>query len=231
MRGRALIESISWKYAIGEVLLIFVDVSIALAANSWYEERRERAEESRILTQLRAALELDSEKLDLDLAAQREIHTQITGLLKHMDDGEPYSETLLPAFRAVRRWHGIRANSAPYEALKSRGLGLISDPDLRLDLILYYETSFPTVVETYVNDRSFVSEYVVPYYLEHFRSIDDRIQEPVNYDSLRHDLQYRNICMMKLGRLEDFILPNYGRALDLNEQIRADITRILEERA
>lgn len=231
MRGRALIESISWKYAIGEVLLIFVGVSIALAATSWYEERRERAEESRILTQLRAALELDSEELNLDLAAQREIHTQITGLLAYMDDGEPYSEALLPAFRAVRRWHGIRANSAPYEALKSRGLGLISEPDLRLNLILYYESRFPTVVETYVNDRAFVSEHIVPYYLEHFRAVGDAVQEPVDYDALRKDLRYRNICVTKLGRLENFILPNYGRTLDLNEQIRADITRILEERA
>ena len=69
----------------------------------------------------------------------------------------------------VLAWFGTRTNSAPYEALKSRGLELISDDDLRIDLIRYYEDVFPLVENAYLNDRTLVLDEARPYYLENFR--------------------------------------------------------------
>jgi hypothetical protein len=45
MRVSRLVSAPNWRYAIGEILLIVVDVSIALAASSWYEGRLERRNE------------------------------------------------------------------------------------------------------------------------------------------------------------------------------------------
>ena len=39
----------NWKDALGEVVLIVIGVTIALAANSWYEDRQERRDEVLVL--------------------------------------------------------------------------------------------------------------------------------------------------------------------------------------
>jgi hypothetical protein len=39
MRITKALNAATWRYAVGEVLLIIVGVSIALAATSWYENR------------------------------------------------------------------------------------------------------------------------------------------------------------------------------------------------
>lgn len=47
------------RYAVGEILLIVVGVTLALTANSWYEGVKERRDELLALQQLKAALETD----------------------------------------------------------------------------------------------------------------------------------------------------------------------------
>ena len=42
MAFRRGIATINWKYGLGELALIIVGVSIALAANSWYQNEVER---------------------------------------------------------------------------------------------------------------------------------------------------------------------------------------------
>ena len=37
-----LVSAPNWRYALGELLLIVVGVTIALAATTWYEKRQER---------------------------------------------------------------------------------------------------------------------------------------------------------------------------------------------
>ena len=89
----------------------------------------------------------------------------------------------------VLAWFGTRTNSAPYEALKSRGLELISDDDLRIDLIRYYEDVFPLVENAYLNDRTLVLDEARPYYLENFRQELDTngasSWTPLDYEALR----------------------------------------------
>jgi len=59
----ALTNSMNWRYALGEVVLIVVGVSIALAGNAWYENLELRDDEVAILTELLDALELDIDRV------------------------------------------------------------------------------------------------------------------------------------------------------------------------
>jgi hypothetical protein len=49
MRVSRLVSAPNWRYAVGEVVLIVVGVTIGLAASSWYEGRQERRDELLVL--------------------------------------------------------------------------------------------------------------------------------------------------------------------------------------
>jgi len=135
MRFSRVFGTSNWKYAVGEVVLIVIGVTIALAANSWHEDRQERREEVLVLQQIQQALRIDVAQLEPRFATVKRLEQDILALLEHMQSEMPYSTELEENFRSVRRWVGIRSNTAPFEALKSRGFDLISNGSLRLKLI------------------------------------------------------------------------------------------------
>lgn len=59
MRTSRVINAMNWKYAIGEVFLIVIGISIALGANAWWENRQERIEEQAVLETLKRSLQVD----------------------------------------------------------------------------------------------------------------------------------------------------------------------------
>lgn len=140
-----------------------------------------------------------------------------------MEGVEPYFPGLNPYFRAVRTWRGVTSNTAPYEALKSRGFALISDEDLRNNIIYYYENLVDQITGAGDNDRTFVTERVNPYTDRNFLSEDTIMMVPLDYESVRKDVYYRNLCMMKLFRLQTFILPHYQQTNKMIRELIADI--------
>ena len=205
-------DNVNWRYAIGEVLLIVIGISIALAANSWYENRKERAEERNMLRQIRAALVIDLDEFSSNQTAHLAQETAIIDLIEHMEGDEAFRPDMIPVFRTVRRWRGTSANSAPYEALKSRGFDLITNSELRNDIIYYYEELAARVADSSQTDRLFVMDHLAPYMDANFIYRDTASLIPIDYDALRNDIRFRNLLINKLTRLQNFILPAYQSA-------------------
>ena len=205
-------SGINWRHAIGEVLLIVIGVSIALAANSWYEDRKERADERDILGQIRAALLVDLEEFSTNQRAHLEQESTIIALIEHMEGDEALGPDMVPMFRAARRWRGTSSNSAPYEALKSRGFELISDSVLRNEIIYYYEELATRVANSSQTDSAFVMDRLAPYMDANFYYQDTARLVPLDYEALRDDVRFRNLLLNKLNRLQNFILPGYQEA-------------------
>jgi hypothetical protein len=53
-----------FKYAIGEIILFFIGILIALQINNWNENRKERVQEQELLTQLQSEFQSNLEQLD-----------------------------------------------------------------------------------------------------------------------------------------------------------------------
>ena len=223
MRLTRTIKTMNWRYAIGEVFLIVVGISIALGANAWWENRLERLEERSVLATLKRSLQIDLREFEENQRIHLDQESKIITLVEHMEGVEPYYPGLNPYFRSVRRWAGVTSNNAPYEALKSRGFALISDEGLRNNIIYYYENLVHQLTGAGDNDRAFVTERVNPYTDRNFLSEDPVMMVPLDYESLRRDVYYRNLCMMKLFRLQTFIIPQYQQT---NKMIRDLITDI-----
>ena len=220
---RRILTSTNWKYAAGEVFLIFVGIILALSANSWYENRNERLDERDVLFQLKSALEIDLGRIESDLEILLQMENNLDSLVLHMDSEAPFTRELVPKFGSVRRWVGIRSMTAPYEALKSRGLNLISDSTLLLNIVYYYESQFPLVQNTYLNDRAFVTSRVGPFFDENFRAETPTDLVPIDYESLRSNQKFRNLCMGKLLRLRSRVVPNYEETIEVIRRLTLQI--------
>ena len=224
-----MIGPVNWKYVLGELTLIVVGITLALAGNSWYEERQERNEELQVLSQFREALENDRQEFQKIYETERDVHQKVTALLAHISSEEPYGTNVEPYLGAITLWRGPRANIAAYEALKTRGFHLISDAFLRLNLIEYYEEIAPYLRDVYLNDRQMVMEQVLPYFNENLQRVEISKWVPNDYEQLRTDPYFRNLAMNKLGRLETYMLPRYERALTKIEELQTKIDAEVEQ--
>lgn len=227
---RKLSNLSNWKHAIGEVCLIVVGVTLALAANSWYEEIQERAEEVRALRQLRSALEADV----ADFAAfysslkltERELGTLLDAL-----DARQLSPDMSSALGHVSYWHAIEIRTGPYEEIKNRGFALISDAALRSSLIDLYERAFPALRGTIEADIAFSSNQVSEYFYRNFARDVGGPWVPIGgYDALHEDGYFRNLVVAKMNRLQAFFLPSSERFTSASrsvlEKLDSEIARL-----
>jgi hypothetical protein len=72
-------------YAIGEIILVVIGILIALSINNWNEDRKQRKQETVILTQLKTEFNSNLNQLDQKINSKKEaIHSSIQ-LLKFID--------------------------------------------------------------------------------------------------------------------------------------------------
>jgi hypothetical protein len=137
-RSARILEFVSLKQGIAEVALIFVGISLALAADGWNDRRLDREDETELLIEIAASLRNDLGKIETDLSYVEEKDAHLERLENHIQSGQPYDDDLARSFSYVRTWQTSRLNTAAFEALKSRGLDVVSDRALRISLIDFF---------------------------------------------------------------------------------------------
>ena len=215
--------TMNWKYAIGELALIVAGVSMALAANSWYENQKERQLEAQVLGQLKVELEADLRFIIEQHEDLKKFNGFLGRLLTHVQNGQPYSEELDPYFAGLIGWRGIRYRTASYEEIKNYGFALLSNPEVRTRAIDLYETLFPGLIATSAVDSEFTRYQILPYVYERFRRIPGRGWVPLDYDQLRSDPLFENFVLSKQARLRSRLLPTIEEIIQSIQIILADI--------
>lgn len=133
---------LNWKYAFGEVALIFIGITLAIAFQNWNEKRKEKEVENELLTQLKEDLiglqqEVKSDIVNAEIMLRKAdsiidfnsagSDNEFQKLFLHRDDIYYLSDVqLFPS-------------TATYENLKSVGLEIVSDVELRNKIIDLYD--------------------------------------------------------------------------------------------
>lgn len=205
----------NWRYALGEICLIVIGVSLALAATSWYDGRTERRNETLLLRQLRATLSDDLLVLNDTRDRTRHRKREILTLLDHLESDQPYSPDLGLKFQALFGWRTVRITKAPFEALRAEGYRAISNPALRRRLISFYEDHYPKLEYNSYLDRDLAIDRIQPYFFENFivriaasDDVDGGSQEwiPHDYEKIRVDSYVANLCRFRADILDRFLL-------------------------
>jgi hypothetical protein len=229
MRLTQPLNTINWRYAFGEIVLIAIGVLIALAAADWQSERAARNAEKTILTQIAASLTQDRDQVGRWCQMFRNKEARIEELIAQLQTQQPYTESLDPLFGSVYGFGGAWLNPAAYESLKSQGMDLISDSSLRYQISEVYEKTFPRIDYNQWLSRSTILELIRPYYLQNFREIQfHRSATPLDYEKILSDVVFRNLLDYRLQQIQAVHVPMCETARQEMEMLLQAITAYVE---
>jgi hypothetical protein len=133
-------------YAFGEIILVVVGILIALQVNNWNELRKDRQAEVKILREIHANLQEDLRYFDkgIDLLTDTKISCQ--SLLEVVLQDLPYDETYGYYLFYLSLYPRFDRNSSGYQLLKTKGLDLISNDNLRMAITNLYEIGYESLL-------------------------------------------------------------------------------------
>ncbi len=134
-------------YAIGEIALVVLGILIALSINTWNEERKNQAFEKDILQQIRANLIRDKLAL-IDIQINFEDAMNSTDKILNTQWTPQENDSLQYWMADIVRFDRFQPLTNAYEVIKSKGLDLITNKQLRFIIGAYYDDEIKSVMKS-----------------------------------------------------------------------------------
>lgn len=183
----------NWKYAIGELVLIFLGISLAIAFQNWNDQRVARQKEQHFLNELKSNLEQDLAQLDQLyrlLRARKERAQYVLDILRNVPN-EIDAAALISNVERSGWFFTFRPNLSTYNEIISTGsLDLIRSDALK-ERLSFYKTRAENGLEIdRYNARNIKDfESMIPLYVEEgLGTIDMASDSPDEYKNLSIDL-------------------------------------------
>ena len=148
------------RYAIGEIVLVVIGILIALQINTWNEDRKTKKFEDEILYLISENLKNDSILLSKQLYQAKRANFLTDRLLNSVAQKQ-YGDSLNYWMGKIIVFERFKSQSSAFEVLKSKGIESISNKELQLGLIAYYEQSlFNTYTSLTDVEKSFKADWI-----------------------------------------------------------------------
>ncbi|NNK17563.1 MAG: hypothetical protein HKP49_00260, partial [Maribacter sp.] len=129
-------------YAIGEIVLVVIGILIALSINNWNERKKAKVIEKELLQQFHAELNLDIEQIENTIKVYQKINNSCIILIEQIKNRKVYNDSLNFHFAAWNDYNHFTLNSGAISNLSSRGVEIISNPDLRNNILKLYNQTY-----------------------------------------------------------------------------------------
>ncbi len=222
----------NWKTALLEIILIVIGISIAFALDNWKDNIQKHRVEIKTLKELHAELKHDLGDLQNNLTGHAMVLQSDEIILDFLKNDRPYEDSLKYHFPNQQKTFVAIRNTAAYETLKSRGLDIISNDSLRIQITKTYDFDYETLEkleESFYPAQAF--QHFFPFFKKHFKNYNAGIQkgthykrtaEPKDYESLKTNEEYLIILENdKLWRY--FILNQYDEIMPRIEKLIQEI--------
>ncbi|MBL7810262.1 MAG: hypothetical protein JNN28_20740 [Saprospiraceae bacterium] len=161
------------KKYLGEVIVIFIGISISFWFDEWRENRKDREMEQKILQNLKANLKQDSMVLEMTT-----IHVQrmIAGAekLSQTQPDPSLTDSVSYYIDMSASYIGFLANQTTYEEMKQTGhSSLIQDDTLKNFILGHYTSLMPYVQEWCDVDKTHTMTQLIPEMSNYFPVIID----------------------------------------------------------
>ncbi len=146
-----------WKYALGEIALLFIGITLAIAFNNWNESRKQRGMEKETLLEIKSGIEKDMRDMDINMEGYEYRIKAFQTFIDLLEaENLPQSDTLPAIINSIYGFSHFITNTAPYETLKSRGLEIITNDSLRLTIAEYYDVTQEWIL---INESRALDQY------------------------------------------------------------------------
>lgn len=225
---RKIFKKISWKYALGEISLIFIGITMAIWFNNWNESQKSRKIEIRSLQEVSNAVSKDLQDIEENIFGFTQRVHLYDLLMNHMDKDLPLSDELekkLPFFMGTSIFF---SNSGPYETLKSRGMEIITNDSIRLEISLYYDFEYEKIQSSEKEHYEHFQQYIKPLLMKNFEFVNHR-PVPLDYEKLMDDFDFKQTVYWALVT-DSYMLDLYKnlkvKGTSLREHLNAEINRL-----
>ena len=228
-------------YATGEVIILILGIVIALQVNNWNEMRQRRILEISILESLKSDLEQDIEEWQNDKGLHKSVLKSIEIVSDHIENDLPHTDTLNFHFLNATLVSYFSFHSGALETLKSTGINIISNEELRkeiVDLYTYwfdykkYLTSHLNEYHFYSTQQIFNTRFIEGHYFDDPSTTDywgDGAMIPLDYESLLDDNEYKYFLLTYKNDTSYYLyelLQSERRVKALIAEIEAEIKKL-----
>lgn len=129
----------NYKYVIGELLLIFIGISLSLYFDEWRTNRTERKKEKELLTEEIQAIQRDTIQINSLIAMNDELYKQMTYLIDSaILESRPSNKTIKYLSR-LNYMPTFTSDPSAFENIKQEGFTIISHTSIKTGMIRYYQ--------------------------------------------------------------------------------------------
>ncbi len=221
-------------YAIGEIILVFIGIAMALQFNNWNEHKKEKEKERQVLSEIIS--DLDYTLFDLDRVLNKRTNNlnrtinSLKTIINVLETNKPYHDSLAYHFRAVNAYDEIDFKTSGYQSLVSIGTDLVEDPKIRSAIGKFHTSSINDVKGGFQEIHLDFYSYMIDYYRKKFTTVfvADSLDKlvPNDFEALKKDKEY-------IQSLQTFLGVNLPYRLTLNtvkseaEKLKEDIENYL----
>lgn len=220
----------NWKKYGFEFLSIFIAVVAAFALNNWNDNRRASLSENKILIEISNGLVKDLDDIRNNIKGHEYGISACKYFRNAFGNNEVKFDSLMMNFYSLTRDFVSIQNVAGYESLKSKGLELIENDSLRLQIISLYEYDYNILrkLEEEYNEMQFNENYYKEFnqnLAPNFQFNDDQHIVGIN-SPLQISPEQKKILLVYLWKIQTnrvFILQFYSEVEHKINKIRENI--------
>ncbi len=227
-------------YAIGEIVLVVIGILIALSINTWNENRKNANQELKLLQSFKIGLEKDLSDIDSNINGHTKGLNSAKMILNLLESSQTYNDTLAKHFSNVMEPSRFVNSTSAFETLKSKGINLITNENLRNQLINVYDaqyTFFQNGEDSFMEEQNIGSRNIFPSRFEESFNYDitdfnDFYGEivPLNFESLKTDQEFLYYFKTIKNRTNVFVNFHYkilrAHVVGLIDAIDSEIEKI-----
>lgn len=159
-------KKINWRYALGELIIVTVGVSLAFALNAWAQENREKERMERYLKGILDDLESDRVLLDSTIALTQVRLNSLYAMMPYLQGKVTGRDTVIGKFFTLIDPVTFNPHEASVNALMESGdLSLFDDLAFKNSLFEHYD-HYRAIDKEYERHMNFSKDYIASYFME-----------------------------------------------------------------
>lgn len=217
-------NKINWLQNLIDLAVVFIGITAAFMLNSWRETRDEKEQEYRYINGIFRDIELDANNLELIIAQNNAKREKFKSFLESYTQNSASKDSAEVIVFEMANIIPFRPQNSAYESLINSGkLNIISDYELRENIVSYYKDyELLFIKEKLASD--YLNSYVVPFI---FKNIDITNNKILNKEIIR-SLEFKNI----IAGYYALLIQNteaYRASLEQNKKIAQAFKKTLQQ--
>jgi len=211
-----------WLYSLGEFVLIFLGILIALQVDNWNQKRHDRKLERVLLSEMHSNLKGDLSDLNYNVNTQEVFLNSCQIALDFLNSEDPWHDSLGWYFNRLMAGTVFDSNNSAYESLNSIGIDLVRNDSLRQQIAFLYAARYHKIEETQNILFTHIFDHLYPALRVNLQTLSWReMTVPVDLDALRQNNGFKEDLHMTL-----FI---YRLSILIYERARVDIVKLIAD--